>query len=621
MILQALYHYYEILQNDPDLDIPRPGYCNAPISHALNLSPEGDLLNIIPLYVPTQIGKKIIEQPRRMVVPEQVKRAVNVAANFLWDNPAYVLGITNRKAKDPEYAQKRFKNFRELNTRILKQANTPSAKAVISFLQKHDPQTICQQAEIARNLEELYKGGNLIFQVEGKNVLEDPEIRRVWEDHVTAQEGRKLQCLVTGENETVARLHPDIKGVRDAQSKGASLVSFNLDAFESYGKKQGSNSPVSQRAASGYGIALNYLLSSQNPNRKIYLGDTTVVYWAESTDKQYASAFYSLLNPEYLQPETRETNNRKESEKMLGAVAEKVEQVKPINITALRENFDEKTRFYVLGLASNAARLAIRFFINEPFGVFAERIMQHYCDLEIEKEYLNQPTYISPYRIISECISTKVTRRDDELKSSFSLLGGALIRSILTGAAYPESFYAAMIDRIRHDNDEAEESGRKRNTKINYTRASYIKAHLLRKYRQIELNPYQEVLQMSLNESYTQPAYVLGRLFAALEKAQKDALGANINATIKDRYFTSACASPASVFPTLLRLSHHHIGKAEYGNVSDKRIQELLNLLEAKPFPPRLTLDEQGVFILGYYHQRNAFYTKKAESAEEIVEQ
>jgi CRISPR-associated protein Csd1 len=126
---------------------------------------------------------------------------------------------------------------------------------------------------------------------------------------------------------------------------------------------------------------------------------------------------------------------------------------------------------------------------------------------------------------------------------------------------------------------------------------------------------------MSLNEFYTQPAYVLGRLFAALEKAQKDALGANISATIKDRYFTSACASPASVFPTLLRLSHHHIGKAEYGNVSDKRIQELLNLLEAKPFPHRLTLDEQGIFILGYYHQRNAFYLKKAESTEEIFEQ
>jgi len=118
---------------------------------------------------------------------------------------------------------------------------------------------------------------------------------------------------------------------------------------------------------------------------------------------------------------------------------------------------------------------------------------------------------------------------------------------------------------------------------------------------------------MSLNESYTHPAYVLGRLFAVLEKAQKEALGQNINATIKDRYFTSACASPASVFPTLLRLSHHHLAKAEYGGRIDRQIQDLLNMLDAKPFPSRLSLDEQGVFVLGYYHQRAAFYTKNSE--------
>lgn len=118
---------------------------------------------------------------------------------------------------------------------------------------------------------------------------------------------------------------------------------------------------------------------------------------------------------------------------------------------------------------------------------------------------------------------------------------------------------------------------------------------------------------MSLNESYTHPAYLLGRLFAVLEKAQKEALGQNINATIKDRYFTSACASPASVFPTLLRLSHHHLSKAEYGGRLDRQIQELLNMLEAKPFPSRLSLDEQGIFVLGYYHQRAAFYAKNSE--------
>jgi CRISPR-associated protein Csd1 len=301
---------------------------------------------------------------------------------------------------------------------------------------------------------------------------------------------------------------------------------------------------------------------------------------------------------------------------MMSAIANKVEQGKPLDIAALRQGLDENTRFYVLGLAPSAARLVVRFFLTEPFGVFVERIMEHYDDLKIEKEHPNQPDYLSPYRVLAECVSPKVTRRDDEIKSSWSLLGGALMRSILTGAPYPEGLYVAIINRIRHDSDENNDDGRKRNVKINYVRTAYIKAHLLRKYRRQKQNPYQEALQMSLNESYTHPAYVLGRLFAVLEKAQKDALGQNINATLKDRYFTSACASPASVFPTLLRLSHHHTAKSEYGNVTDRKIQELLSLLEASPFPTRLSLDEQGIFVLGYYHQRAAFYAKNSENAE-----
>jgi CRISPR-associated protein Csd1 len=620
MILQALYNYYQILREDHEVEIAEPDYSNAPVSYALNLSEQGELLDIIPLSVPVQQGKKTVDRPKRMNVPEQVKRSVNVAANFLCDNAAYVLGLTGKEAKDPAYAQKRFEVFRELNIEILKKANSPSARAVIAFLKQHNPQTASQNPVIERHLKGLLEGGNLIFQVRGKNVLDDPEIRRVWEESRTGQQATKMQCLVTGQKEPVARLHPDIKGVPGAQTKGASLVSFNLDAFTSYGKEQGANSPISQRAASGYGVALNYLLSRQNPNRPTFLGDTTVIYWADTADKRYASAFYAFLNPEFQQeqeesePEENKGKRKraKEAEKEMGQVAESVRQGKAIDLAALRKGLDESTRFYVLGLAPNASRLAVRFFLTEPFGVFAERIMQHYDDLQIEKEFANQPTYISPYRILAECVSPKVTRRDDEVKQSWSLLGGAFMRAILTGAPYPEGLYAAILNRIRHDSDEE-----KRSVKINYIRAAYIKAHLIRKFRRQVQNPYQEALQMSLNESYTHPAYVLGRLFAVLEKAQREAIGQNINATIKDRYFTSACASPASVFPTLLRLSHHWTTKAEYGGVSDRKIQDLLGMLPAQPFPSRLSLDEQGVFVLGYYHQRAAFYAKKDNGEEE----
>jgi CRISPR-associated protein Csd1 len=622
MILQSLYNYYQILLKDDSLDIAPPGYSAANVSFALNLSPTGDLLDIFPFTTKFFDGKKERERNyRRMVVPEQVKRTVGIAANFLCDNAAYVLGLSGKEAKDLNYAEKRFEAFRELNTEILAKANSAVARAVIAFLQKHDPQTARKHSVIARHLEALLEGGNLIFQVNGQNALDDPEIRRAWEEYKLGQEAVQMQCLVTGEVEPIARLHPSIQGVRDANPTGASLVGFNERAYESYNrmKGQGLNSPVSQRVASGYGVALNYLLSNQNPNRKIYLGDTTVVYWAESEDKRYASAFAAFINPEFLEGESAEDQSaRKKAEKKMGETAEKVQKGQALDVAKLREGLDDSTRFYVLGLASNAARLAVRFYLTEPFGVFAERIMQHYEDLKIEKEFANQPDYLSPYRILAECVSPKVTRRDEEVKQSWSLLGGALMRAILTGAPYPEGLYAAILNRIRHDSDETSEKGKTRSVKINYVRAAYIKAHLLRKYRRQDHNPYQEALQMSLNESFTHPAYVLGRLFAVLEKAQREAIGQNINATIKDRYFTSACATPASVFPTLLRLAHHWTAKAEYGGISDRRIQDLLGMLDAKPFPPRLTLEEQGVFVLGYYHQRAAFYAKNGEKVEEV---
>ena len=613
MILQSLYAYYQTLCNDPEAPVAEPGYSNALVRYALNLSAQGELLNILPLFSPAQRGRKIVEAPRRMIVPEQVKRSVNIAANFMCDNAAYVLGLTDKEAKDPEYAPKRFEAFKAHNVEILSKADSPVARAVIAFLNHHDPQHARENPVIARHLDALLEGGNLVFQVEGKFALEDPKIKRAWEEYKFGQEAIEMQCLVTGDIEPIARLHPDIKGVRDAQTKGAALVSFNLDAFTSYGREQGVNSPVSRRAASGYAAALNYLLSNQNPNRKIYLGDTTVVYWAEGGNQSYANAFAMLINPEYLaeQP-SNDQQPRKEAEAKMAEVAGKVQRAQALDIARLQEDLDPETRFYVLGLAPNAARLAVRFFLTEPFGKFVERIMLHYEDLKIQKEFPNQPDYIYPYLILAECTSPKVAQRNEEMKKSWSRLGGSLTRAILTGAPYPEELYSAILLRIRADSDENS------HRKINYIRAAIIKAHLLRKYRRQVPNPYQEVLQMSLNEKFTHPAYVLGRLFAVLEKVQREAVG-EVGSNIKDRYFTSACATPASVFPVLLRLSQHHIAKADYGYASDNRIQELLNLLNAEknPFPSRLTLEEQGIFILGYYHQRAAFYTKSNAASSE----
>lgn len=626
MILQSLYNYYQVLLKDPTVTIALPGYRSENINYILNLSKDGELLDVIPLTDKALKGKKVQEVNFQVMrVPERVKRAgTDPKPNFLWDNSAFVLGIPEQKGKDVEYGGRRFEAFRQHNIEILSKAKSENARVVIAFLEKYNPKTAVQNAAISRYAEDFLKGGNLTFQVEGQFVFNDSEVGRAWEEHLIERDQKavKMQCLVTGKEAPIARTHPDVKGIRGTRQNRASLVSFNLDSFESYGRKQAFNSPVSQRVASGYGVVLDYLLSAQNPNRPIYLGDAALIYWAKSPDKRYPSAFAAVINPSYLdEAEDDEANDkqqgRRKAEKRMGEVAQGIEKGKPLDIQGITEGLDPATRFYVLGLApnalENASRLTVRFFLTEPFGKIVERIIQHYNDLAIEKEFANQPDYLSPYRILAECVSPKVTQRDDEVKKSWSLLGGAFMRSILTGAPYPEGLYAAFINRIRHDTDETNEEGRRRNVKINYIRAAYIKAHLIRKYRRQGNNLYQEALQMSLNESYTHPAYVLGRLFAWLERAQRAALGQNINATIKDRYFTSACASPASVFPILLRLSHHHLETAEYGKYFERQIEGLLAMLEAKPFPARLTLDEQGIFILGYYHQRA--YRKGDETA------
>jgi CRISPR-associated protein Csd1 len=612
MILQALTHYYDILSKDPDSDIAPPGYSSVGVSFALNISAQGELLDVFPLFQQVQSGNKMVEKPRRMIVPEQIKRAVNISANFLWDNCVYVLGLSDKEAKDPEYAQKRFEAFRQFHRDLLTKADCDTARAILAFFDVYDPAKGREHPAIVSNLETMLLGGNLVFMFRGVFAHDDPILKQTWEAYQAGKDTVLGQCLVTGEVSPIARLHPSLKGIRDANPTGASLVGFNAHAYESYHREQGQNSPVSEKAAFAYTTALNYLLSPANPNKKLTIGDTTVVYWAESEKKGFAEAFEGIFEPQIVEePVADNQEGRKKAEKGLKEVALKVRRVQKLDLDALLEDLkDENPRFYVLGLAPNAARVSVRFFLTDPFQKIVDRMMQHYRDLDIVKEYENQPPYITVRHILDETVSKK--SRD---KDASPLMAGAVMRSILTGAPYPAALYYAIINRIRADVDDDQKHIRK----IGYVRAAIIKAYLIRKYR--NQAKYQEVLDMSLNEQATTPAYVLGRLFAVLEKVQQEAIG-DMNASIKDRYFTSACASPASVFPVLLRLSQHHIAKVkqEPGVKMnyDRRIQEILGLLdvEKNPIPARLTLDEQGIFVLGYYHQRAAFYVKNNASTE-----
>lgn len=592
MILQSLVRYYDLLANDEESNIPKLGYCKANVSYAVNLSPDGKLLNIIPLKIGVKRGKKIVEVPQSMEVPEQEKKASGIKSNFLCENTSYVFGIDKEKN---ERAKKCFAAFRKLHKDILQNVDNAAAKAVVAYVNNWDVDKAYEHPALIEYLDEILSSGNFVFMVNGGEfVHRNKEIRKAWEKYRSNfQNEVVMQCLVTGEYSPIAKLHPSIKGVRGTQPSGGSLVSFNERAYESYGriKEQGLNSPVSQYATFAYTTVLNHLLADDS--HKIHLGDATIVFWAESPKSIYQDFMSLYINGEV---ESNEKIIIKDTAAVseVKAVFEKITQGKPIG--RLSDAFNEETRFYILALSPNAARLAVRFFISNSFGEYVKNIGKHYQDMRIEKQYPTDPDVIPVWRVLNETVSPKSSD-----KAATPLLAGAVLKAIVTGSPYPAGLYNSIMIRIKAEKD------------INYCKASVIKGYLLRSTKK-----YEEVLTVSLNEKSENTAYLLGRLFAVLEKVQLDA-NPGINATIKDRYFTSACATPASVFPVLLRLSQHHISKAEYGYSSDRKIADILEKLDIdnNPFPSNLSLEEQGVFILGYYHQRNAIYQKNINKSEE----
>ncbi len=585
MILQALERYYSILSSDEESGIAPLGYSSANVSYALTLSADGALQGIIPLRQTVQRGKKTVEVPQAMLIPEQSKRSVGIRANFLCDNSSYVFGIDN-KGK-PERAKQCFEAFQQLHEQVLDGVSCDEASAIVNFVQKWDCDKAAENSVLAPYLEEISKGANLVFKLDGGGYLhKNPEMKRAWENYISSAEnsGEKMQCLVTGEICEIARLHPNLKGVRGAQAMGAAIVSFNAKAYESYGRDdgQGLNAPVGKYAAFAYGTALNYLLA--NPNNRFSIGDTTVVFWAETSNPQYNAFFSMFLNP----PDEgkKDDNTLRRDEKTEILVRDYMKKMASGLPAQPFEGADENVGFYILGLSPNAARLSVRFFIRDNFGGFLKKVTQHYENMRVQKQFAGERETIPPWKLLSETVSPNAKE-----KTASPLLEGAVMRSILTGAAYPAILYQTLLLRVKAERE------------VTYGKAAGIKACLTRK------DLFKEVLSVALNEQSDNKAYVLGRLFAVLEKAQEEANGSS---TMKDRFFTSACATPGSVFPTLLKLSGHHVSKAEYGLRFEKMTGDLLGRLnvEKTPFPAHLTLEEQGLFILGYYQQRTSFFTK-----------
>jgi len=595
MLLQALLRYYEILSEDEESEIPKIGYGKVNVSYALNISKEGDLLNLIPLKILDSKGKKQVAQS--MEVPEPVKRASGVLSNFICDNSSYVLGFDNKG--NPKRSKECFEAFKNLHNQILENVDCDEAKAIINFLEKWDVEKAIEHPAIVDYLTDIFGGANFIFRLDGEivDIHKNIEIKKAWQTYKNRNSNNiQMKCLVTGEKNPIARLHPTIKGIRGGQAMGNSLVSFNARAYESYGKDQGQglNSPVSEYSCFAYGTVLNNLLADNA--HKFYLGDSTVVFWAESPKKYFRDFFHMAIEPNEINDIGTDKQRFVRDENAVKNIKSVFEKIANGQKIANNHEIEEDVQFYILGLSPNAARISIRFFIKDSFDMLIKKITNHYKDMSIEKQFDTDLNSISVWRLLNETVSPKSSD-----KSASPLLAGSVLRSILTGTRYPTALFNAVMLRIRAERN------------INYYKASIIKAYLIR----LENDKYKEVLTLALNDKSENKAYVLGRLFAVLEKAQQDA-NPGINTTIKDKYFTSACGTPENVFPILLKLSNHHIKKAEYGFQSTKRIAEIMDILNVdnSPFPKNLSLEEQGVFVLGYYHQVNAIYRNIKESSE-----
>jgi len=576
MILQALASYYDRLLDDTDEDVPEPGFSREKIHFELVLSPEGELRAVNNIQVPAAKGKKLV--PRPLKVPEPVKRTSGVAANFLWDNTGYVLGADAKG--NPDRAREQFEAFRTLAHEVGDDLDDPGMRAVLAFLDAWNP----EDAAMLAHWDEL-AGQNVVFRLDGETryVHDSPAVSAAWlRSKGDAAAGNAGLCLISCESTPIARLHPSIKGVRGAQSSGAALVSFNLDAFTSYGKDQNYNAPVGERAAFAYTTALNHLLAGTG--QKIQVGDATTVFWTEKPTQ--AEAMYAA----YL--DYKDESEAAHDTVLLQRLASLVEAVRDGAPPPLWGD-EPDTPFYVLGLSPNAARLSVRFWHVSTVAEMAGRLGRHFADLTIEKAHPKNPSFPSPWQLLVEVAPQRKTENIPPT------LGGELMRAIITDVSYPKSLTARIIARIRAEQE------------VTYLRAAMLKACCNRSLR---LAKQKEDVTVALDPDSTNIGYRLGRLFAVLEKAQQDALP-GINATIKDRFFGAASATPQSVFPRLIRLAQHHMAKAEYGYASDNRIAEIMEGLPATSLPAHLDLDGQAMFALGYYHQRNALYRKKETSA------
>lgn len=586
MILQALTQYYEDLLRLGKIN--RPGWSKQKVSYSLLLSEEGELLQLLHLQQEVQRGNKTVLGPQEMWVPSPVKRSSGIRPNFLCDTSSYLLGVDGKGKADRSIDC--FAASKALHLQLLREVDSPIARTIVRFFEHWDPSQAARHPALQEDWEELLKGGNLTFSLDKQFAAQDPAIADAWTRHYedSSDDAEPIRCLVTGQPGTLARLHPSIKGVAGAQSSGASLVSFNAPAFCSFEHEQGANAPVSDYAAFAYTTALNTLLADRN--RVSRVGDTTILCWAAGGESAYQDCFLmSIFNDSYTENDILNTLHH-------------LSKGESIQWDDTRLSPD--TRFYVLGLAPNAARLSVRFFWQNSFGALARNLERHYQRLEIIRPSFDKFPTLPIWRLVLETV--RKASPGSRAPEPHPRLAGDLLLAVLNDTLYPATLLNGVEQRIHAERN------------VSRGQAAILKAYYTKYLEQFQPDsPMKEALTVELNEQTNYLPYLLGRLFAVLEGLQQSA-NPGINTTIKDRYFNSASATPAIVFPQLINLAQKHLNKLDGGLAVyyDKQITELSSRI-TQTLPTRMSLAEQSAFQLGYYHETQRRYTAKAKKEEQ----
>lgn len=562
---------------------PEYGWSRENVPFGIRIDTEGTVKQIIPL------GDHGGVRPSNIIpVPAHVSRSSGITANFLCDNATYLLGDEGKG--NPKRAMNCFQACAELHHEVLDGLDSEKAKAVLAFFSR-EPQWRSAKELVGEERWETIAPMNFVLCVDSPEPAScDIEIQGAWNRHQAAQDSslETMQSFASGNPVVPEFIHPKIKGVQGAQSSGGSLVSFNAPAFCSYGREQCLNAPLSKQEAFEYTTALNALLADRK--RRAHIGDATVICWAESGQPEYQDVMSFCYG----------ANNDSISENDVNAIVHAIAKGTPCSWHGFELNPDE--HFYVLGLSPNAARISVRFYLKDNFGQFIRNIEQHYEDVRIIRPTYDSTVNPSLWRLLRETVNQKA--KD---KNPSSQLAGAMLRAILNGDPYPYSLISAVNIRIRAERN------------ITPDKAAIIKGYYTRLARQRpgsihlsnpnDIEAFKEALQMDINEYSTYVPNVLGRMFSLYEQIQK-AANPNINATIKDKYFSAAAATPATIFPILGRLSQTHLRKLPVKRqVWFSQQLEPLAVAVGDRYPSRLTLPEQGAFQLGYYQQNQRQYT------------